>query len=382
MKIKQALQGCSARGKLRSRSPFSSSSGSRSSDETTEILDTNLNDEAWGKNPWAPKSADGLEDKEREGNEKKPIIKTAKKDAYDMRSNVSKQVSWKDVKVEKKPEKKLVDEQHDVNKHLETENTLLRKDVHRVEERVKQLEKFLEECNKAKAQPTGDSLPTKDSKGEYLRVRNENVSMSETMKVLAKLVQRQEQSLQRHRQQAIAHQTELRDRRRFIHELERELDEKQKDLHEISKKDLEHQLRVKSIQRQFRFSGDEARKDTSEHDFGVRKILLGIHPHSYRELPSIEHSYGSSSSSASVSEQNQTVDESFSQYSTDELDQTLQGVKELKLKLEVERLYLLNERELMKRTDSDTEYSTESDENLVLFESRSTCSASEVTFDG
>lgn len=406
MKIKKALQGCSGRAKSRSRSPFSNSSGLQSVKEITEILDTNLKNETWD-DPWPPRSGDKAK---KAGDDSKSKSKSSE-EAYDMRSNsllAPKQVTWKDptivktkpdikpiikpiikapteqetvqeTKQETKQEKKPGEELCHVNK--------LFQDVHRVEERVKELEGFLNEVNKAKTnqrqpRPVHSSSKKDYSCDEYWKVKNENISMTETMRVLAKLVQRQEQSLQRHRHQAMAHQTELQKRREFIHELERELDGKQKSLQEVRRKDVEYQKRVRSVNRNVQELTD-ATIEMNEHELGVQRILQGIHPSSYDELPSIPHLYDTSSSSESASEQYQSAYRGSDKNSMRHLDHTIEGIRGLKARLEEEQFYLLKQRELMKLPGSnDTEYSNATGDNLLIFESSSTCSASDVTFNG
>ncbi len=371
MKLKSVVQGCSLR-KTRSGSP-SHSVDSYDRHRQTEIKDfsntrhSDLTPKRSGyesnyrRNANFERSRPDEEFEEVENKystERSPPMSAQLNENGIMQLLPTKEESDTDESSTNQEDNVRLDELSHENKYLRQENNVLRIDVQNMEERVEQLQRVLEECKKTKADAVIEEEQYFNEMGKFMKVRNENVGMSETMKVMAKLVQRQERSLKRHRQQSTKHQKEMKKFRQIIGQLERDLYANQQKLFDVQTKDLSHKKRVESLRRQIAYMEnqlqsyqrshfeDQLGQKSLEHDLNISKQLLEALrlPSSPEAPPRLDSSVNSSCSEQSTQTTVEAEPDFEARRNTPQTKEELQAQKYI---LELEREYLLSQKKNM-----------------------------------
>ena len=367
MKLKSVVQGCSLR-KTRSKSPIDSVDSDDEYHQTvlkdyTNSRQSDLTPKRRGYESYnlernrPDKEFADLNDKDSKGNI--PSMSAQLNENGIMQLLPTKEESDTEEESMTQPEEilKVNDLSHE-NKYLRQENNVLRIDVQNMEERVEQLQRVLEECKKTKADTVIEEEPYFNENGQLMKVRDDNVGMSETMKVMAKLVQRQEKSLKRHRQQSTKHQKEMKKFRQIIGQLERNLYLNQQKLFEVQTQDLSHKKRVESLRRQIAYMENQLQsyqranfenkigQKSLERDLNVSKQLLEALklPSSQEDPPTLDASVDSSCSEESTPPAAEAKTDFGGRRNKPYTKEELLARKQI---LELEREYLLSKKKEM-----------------------------------
>ena len=367
MKLKSVVQGCSLR-KTRSKSPIDSVDSDDEYHQTvlkdyTNSRQSDLTPKRRGYESYnlernrPDKEFADLNDKDSKGNI--PSMSAQLNENGIMQLLPTKEESDTEEESMTQPEEilKVNDLSHE-NKYLRQENNVLRIDVQNMEERVEHLQRVLEECKKTKADTVIEEEPYFNENGQLMKVRDDNVGMSETMKVMAKLVQRQEKSLKRHRQQSTKHQKEMKKFRQIIGQLERNLYLNQQKLFEVQTQDLSHKKRVESLRRQIAYMENQLQsyqranfenkigQKSLERDLNVSKQLLEALklPSSQEDPPTLDASVDSSCSEESTPPAAEAKTDFGGRRNKPYTKEELLARKQI---LELEREYLLSKKKEM-----------------------------------